>query len=115
MSAGDSVSIVWQLLAFVVLTAAEVLVSITCLEFSYTQAPNRMKSLVMGVFLLSVWLGNLFTALVNAVIQRPDGSSSMTETEYYLFFASVMMVAAIVFVFVARAYRERLYIQGGEP
>lgn len=112
LAAGDSVNIVWQLLAFVVLTAAEVLVSITCLEFSYTQAPNRMKSLVMGVFLLSVWLGNLFTALVNAIIQQPDGSSSVSETHYYLFFAGVMTAAAIGFVFVARAYRERLYIQG---
>jgi len=32
-----SVSIGWQLLAYVILTAAEILVSITCLEFSYTQ------------------------------------------------------------------------------
>ena len=33
---------------------AEVFVSITCLEFAYTQAPKTMKSLVMSLFLMSV-------------------------------------------------------------
>ena len=41
-----------KLLAYVVMTAAEVMVSITALEFSYTQAPRKMKSFVMGVFFL---------------------------------------------------------------
>jgi POT family proton-dependent oligopeptide transporter len=31
----------WHLLAYVILTASEVLVSVTGLEFSYTQAPPR--------------------------------------------------------------------------
>ena len=42
----------WQILAYVVLTATEVLVSITALEFSYKQAPLRMKSFIMALFLL---------------------------------------------------------------
>ncbi len=112
LSAGETVNIVWQLVAFAVLTAGEVLVSITSLEFSYTQAPNRLKSVVMAVFLLSVWLGNLLTAAVNAVIQNPDGSSRITDTQYYLFFASIMALAAVCFVVVARNYRERTYMQG---
>ena len=69
LGAGEVVNIGWQLLAYVIITASEVLVSITCLEFSYTQAPKRMKSLIMGFFLLSVSFGNLFTAAVNIVIQ----------------------------------------------
>jgi POT family proton-dependent oligopeptide transporter len=68
---GHVVSVWWQILAYVVLSAAEVLVSITALEFSYTQAPLRMKSLIAGVFLLSVWLGNLITAGVNLAMVRP--------------------------------------------
>src|SRR5437763_6967626 len=36
-------SINWQLLAYVILTLGEAMVSITGLEFSYTQAPNSMK------------------------------------------------------------------------
>jgi proton-dependent oligopeptide transporter, POT family len=112
LSAGESVNVGWQLLAFAIMTAAEVMVSITCLEFSYTQAPNRMKSVVMAAYLLSVWLGNLVTALVNAVLQNPDGSSSVSETAYYTLFSVAMTVAAVGFVGVARRYQERVFIQG---
>ena len=48
------VSVWWQILAYAVLTASEVLVSITALEFSYKQAPLRMKSFIMALFLLAV-------------------------------------------------------------
>ena len=46
---GHTPSIAWQVLAYAILTAAEVLISITCLEFSYTQAPNNMKSFIMAI------------------------------------------------------------------
>ncbi len=66
---GLTPNIRWQLLAYVIITAAEVMVSITGLEFSYTQAPPQMKSFVMSLFLLTVSVGNVFTAIVNNVIQ----------------------------------------------
>src|SRR6266496_1210576 len=43
-----------QFLAYVILTLGEAMVSITGLEFSYTQAPNTMKSSVMALWLLTV-------------------------------------------------------------
>lgn len=112
IAAGEHPSILWQVLAYVVMTLAEVFVSITCLEFSYTQAPNRMKSVVMALFLLSVSLGNLFTAGVNVFIQNPDGSSKLAGASYYLFFAAAMFVTALAFVGVARRFQVRTYIQG---
>jgi POT family proton-dependent oligopeptide transporter len=112
---GESPSIAWQLLAYLIMTAAEVLVSITCLEFSYTQAPRTMKSLVMGCFMLSVSFGNAFTAAVNHFIQNPDGSSKLEGPDYYLFFAATMALAAVFFVPVAATYRERRYIQESQP
>jgi POT family proton-dependent oligopeptide transporter len=108
---GARPSIVWQLLAYAVLTAAEVFVSITCLEFSYTQAPPTMKSVVMSVFLMSVSLGNLFTSGVNFLIQDAAGRSTLSGVEYYGFFAAVMLVTALGFVAVASRYEERTYLQ----
>src|ERR1041385_7365435 len=55
---GETPHIIWQILAFVVLTATEILVSVTHLEFAYTQAPKKMKSLVMCTYLGSIALGN---------------------------------------------------------
>jgi POT family proton-dependent oligopeptide transporter len=108
---GLTPSIGWQLLAYLILTAAEVLVSITCLEFSYTQAPKTLKSLVMALFLVSVTMGNLFTAAVNLFIQNPDGTSKLAGPDYYLFFAGMMAATAIAFVPVAMRFRERSYVQ----
>jgi proton-dependent oligopeptide transporter, POT family len=67
---GHRVSFWWQILAYVVLSASEVLVSITALEFSYKQAPLRMKSFVMALYLLCISVGNLETAAVNKVMVR---------------------------------------------
>lgn len=100
----------WQLLAYVILTAAEVMVSITCLEFSYTQAPVNMKSFVMALFFMSVALGNLFTSAVNFFILNEDGSSKLTGAEYFWFFTILMLVTAFLFIFVSRLYQEKTYL-----
>lgn len=111
LDAGETVNIIWQLGGYMIITAAEILVSITALEFSYTQAPKRMKSLVMGAFLMSVSIGNLFTAAVNVFIQNADGTSKLEGPSYYLFFAAAMAITAVLFVPVAVWYKERTYIQ----
>lgn len=104
--------IAWQILAYAILTSAEIMVSITCLEFSYTQAPNRIKSFIMSLYLLSVAAGNLFTAGVNYFIAGEDGKPSKLEgADYYWFFTGTMFVAAVGFIFIAMNYRGRTYIQ----
>jgi POT family proton-dependent oligopeptide transporter len=71
IQSGHTVSLWWQILAYAVLTASEVLVSITALEFSYKQAPLKMKSFIMALFLFSNSIGNLITAGVNHGMVRP--------------------------------------------
>ncbi|HEY1076394.1 MAG TPA: MFS transporter [Fontimonas sp.] len=201
IQAGIVTSVWWQILAYFLLTASEVLVSITALEFSYKQAPLKMKSFIMALFLLSVSVGNLFTAAVNGFMVEPvgavaaqtgeqtwiqlddasrfvpgqkidfggdtgitvlraDGSSqpllgtylvgeidattqrvrlldatsrqplvsqgefssakasvstyALVGPMYFLFFAAVMAVAAVLFIFVAIFYRERTFVRENE-
>ena len=111
VAAGATPSIAWMFLAYVLLTSAEILVSITCLEFSYSQAPKKMKSFVMAVFFLSISLGNKFTAVVNHVIANPDGTSKLEGASYYWFFVIVMLVTATLYIPVAMRYKPREYIQ----
>jgi POT family proton-dependent oligopeptide transporter len=76
---GVTVSVWWQILAYAVLTASEVLVSITGLEFSYKQAPLRVKSFIMAAtYLLSTSIGNAFTAQVNSAMVRPLTAQEIT-------------------------------------
>jgi len=109
--AGYRPSLGWQALAYVILTSAEIMVSITCLEFSYTQAPKKMKSFIQAVFLLSISLGNAFAAVVNWFIKNEDGTSKLAGASYYWFFVAVMLVTAALFIPVAMRYKVKDYIQ----
>lgn len=100
----------WQILAYLLLTAAEVMVSITCLEFSYTQAPHRMKSFIMALFFMSVALGNLFTSAVNFFILNADGSSKLAGADYFWFFTGLMFITALLFVFISTHYQQKTYL-----
>ena len=91
IDAGERPGIIWQVWAFVILTAGETLVSPTHLEFSYTQGPIKLKSLVMCTYLFAVSLGNQFTAAVNFFIQNPDGTVKLQGTSYFMFFVWVML------------------------
>lgn len=111
---GHKPNIVWQFVGYLFLTLAEVMVSITCLEFSYTQAPNKMKSVIMSLYLLSVSLGNALTAVVNVFIQNPDGTSKLPGASYYWFFTGLMLAASFGFLIILATYREKTYIQSPE-
>jgi proton-dependent oligopeptide transporter, POT family len=111
IDAGGRPNIIWQIWAFVVLTAGETLVSPTHLEFSYTQGPVKLKSLIMCTYLLAVSLGNAFTGVVNFVIQNPDGTVKLHGTSYFMFFVWVMLGTAALFAIVTPFYKGRTYLQ----
>ncbi len=107
---GISPNIIWQLIAYIILTSAEVMVSITCLEFSYRYAPTSMKSFVMAFYLLSVATGNLLTGAVNFFIQNPDGTSKLAGANYFWFFTLLMLFTAVSFMPVCARFKEKAYL-----
>ena len=111
IAAGQRPSIWWQLLGYFIITCGEVLVSITALEFFYTQAPPQMKSTIMSIKMFAISVGNAFAAVVNLVIQNKDGSLKLEGASYYMFFVVMMMTSAAIFVVVAHFYKVRNYIQ----
>lgn len=103
-------TIYWHLLAFIIISLAEIMVSITCLEFAYTQAPKRLKSLIMSLNLMSIALGNAITAAVNFLIpalRKLFGPDTLQGSSYFLFFALLMLATAIAFVFIALRFKEQ--------
>ena len=91
VDAGHSPSVMWQVLACFILTAAEILVSITCLEFAYTQAPKSMKSFMMALFLLTVSLENYLTSAVKFLIVDENGHSILPGASEFLVLDSISM------------------------
>jgi POT family proton-dependent oligopeptide transporter len=113
-----SVWVGWQLIQYLLITIAEVMVSITGLEFAYTQAPKRMKSTVMGFWLLTVTLGNVLVALL-AKVQGPLADwvgrtvvpgLGQTATFFWVF-AVLSGVAALLFGLRAAFYTPKDYAQ----
>jgi POT family proton-dependent oligopeptide transporter len=108
---GGKPSIGWQFFAYILLTAGEILASIPVLEFSYTQAPKKLKTFVMSLYLLSISLGNVFAWGVNHFIQNEDGSSKLPGASYYWFFAIAMLVTLALYIPVAMIFPVKEYIQ----
>ncbi len=79
IDAGGKPSIGWQFGAYALITASEIMVSIVGLEFAYTQAPKNMKSMIMSLYLLSVFVGNMFTSRINHHIQIPSAAAEQLE------------------------------------
>jgi POT family proton-dependent oligopeptide transporter len=104
---GIQVPILWQLPAYLLMTAAEVMVSITCLEYSYTAAPKSAKSVVMAAYFLSVSLGNLFTSGINFLIEHADGGMKLSGAGYFWFFTGLMLATALLSVPLARAVEKK--------
>jgi POT family proton-dependent oligopeptide transporter len=110
LDGGESVSIVWQILPYAILTLGEVLVSATGLEFAYSQAPLSMKGTITSFWNLSVTIGNLWVLLSNVSVKSPSALEMIKSTGYsetaclMFFFAGFALVAAALFGLVARSY-----------
>jgi POT family proton-dependent oligopeptide transporter len=95
----------WQVVPILILTVGEVMISVTGLEFAFTQAPRTMKSTVMSFWLLTSAVGNFIAAVVSQW-NRFHGAA------YFLFFAALMLFCAVGFVMLARRYRPVASVSG---
>nr|WP_067057197.1 MFS transporter [Mucilaginibacter sp. L294] len=108
---GGSPSIWWQVLAFMILSAAEVLVSITGLEYAYTHSPKSMKSTMTGIWFLVVSFGNLITAVVNGLIENGGWwARNLKGANYEWFFVAFICVFIVLFLIISPRLKERNYI-----
>ncbi len=104
LDSGLKLNVAWQFGPFLILTAAEVLVSITGLEFAYTQAPKSMKGVMMSLWLLTTSIGNLLTAVVSEI--NPFKSAAME----FFFYGGLIFIVAFIFVWIATQYKVRTFV-----
>uniref|UniRef100_A0A672YNW6 Solute carrier family 15 member 2 n=1 Tax=Sphaeramia orbicularis TaxID=375764 RepID=A0A672YNW6_9TELE len=93
----NNVHIAWQIPQYVLITAGEVMFSITGLEFSYSQAPANMKSVLQAGWLLTVAFGNVIVLIV------AEGAGLEQWTEFLLF-AGLLVGVCIIFSIMACFY-----------
>ena len=98
VASGQKISVVWQVLPYVVLTVGEILVSVTGLEFAYTQAPLTMKSVIQSFWNLTTAAANLAVALASAFV-------FFSGTALFFYYAGFAYLAAAGLALVARRYK----------
>ncbi|XP_012156443.1 peptide transporter family 1 isoform X2 [Ceratitis capitata] len=101
----NSIHIMWQLPQIIVITAAEIMFSVTGLEFSYTQAPPSMTSVLQACWLLTVSIGNM---LVVVIAELKFFDSQAAE---FALFAGLMVVDMFIFILLTIPYK---YVEHGE-
>uniref|UniRef100_UPI0037E72B33 solute carrier family 15 member 2 n=1 Tax=Semicossyphus pulcher TaxID=241346 RepID=UPI0037E72B33 len=94
----NNVHIAWQIPQYVLITIGEVMFSITGLEFSYSQAPANMKSVLQAGWLLTVAFGNVIVLIV------AEGAGLEQWIEFLLF-AGLLLGVCIIFSFMASFYK----------
>jgi POT family proton-dependent oligopeptide transporter len=78
---------------------------VTGLEFAYTQAPRRMKSTIMGFWLLCVTFGNILVAFLAPM------QTILSLSQFFWVFTALMIAAAVLFSILAYFYKGRTYLQ----
>ncbi|NWV89666.1 S15A1 protein, partial [Machaerirhynchus nigripectus] len=96
--APNTVHMAWQIPQYFLLTCGEVVFSVTGLEFSYSQAPSNMKSVLQAGWLLTVAVGNIIVLIV-------AGASTLNKQwAEYVLFAALLLVVCIIFAIMASFY-----------
>ncbi len=110
VDSGAHPTIWWQILAYFILSAAEILVSITCLEYAYTHSPKSMKSTMSAIYLLTISVGNLFDTLVNNSIANKGFFSKFQGAAYDWLFVKILVVFFVIYLLVAKRLPEKSYV-----
>ena len=111
LDAGNQISVAWQTIPYLILTSAEIMVSIPGLEFAYTQAPRAMKSTIMSLWLLTASLGHLLAARISHYAGGFKTANNLTDMHEFYGYAALMLVFSGVFVIIAKTYKMRNYIE----
>ncbi|XP_010012980.1 PREDICTED: solute carrier family 15 member 1, partial [Nestor notabilis] len=94
----NTVHMAWQIPQYFILTCAEVVFSVTGLEFSYSQAPSNMKAVLQAGWLLTVAVGNIIVLIV-------AGASKLSEQwAEYVLFAALLLAVCVIFAVMAYFY-----------
>jgi len=111
-SPDSTLSVLWQIPQYFVISVGEILFSITGYELAYSQAPLSMKSLVFALYLLTDAVGNVIILIISSIMSVYAIGFDMSWV--FLIYACLMFAIMILFVFIARGYKYTLYVREDE-
>jgi proton-dependent oligopeptide transporter, POT family len=94
----DYYSVAWQVPQYVFISLAEVMVSVTGLEFAYSQTPPSLRSVTLSMWYAAAALGQV----VVIAIEKIDVGSQAGD---FFFFCGLMLLFLALFVYLSKKYR----------
>ncbi|MBO5683402.1 MAG: hypothetical protein J6R92_00495, partial [Akkermansia sp.] len=94
LDAGESLSILWQSIPYLLITISEILVSTTGLEYAYTAAGKSLKSIVSSFWFLTSTLGNFLVIYMTSLVSDPASTST------FLIYGAMSVAIGILFIIV---------------
>lgn len=95
----NTVHMLWLVPQYIIITAGEVMFSVTGLEFAYSQAPANMKSLLQASWLLTVALGNVIVVII------AEAKFFNSQAYEFFLFSVMMFVDMAIFGLLAMRYK----------
>ncbi|KAL4150030.1 hypothetical protein QTP88_003878 [Uroleucon formosanum] len=101
---GNYLHILWQTPQYLCMILADVIFIATSIEFSFTEAPPRIKSFISACYLLTHSIGNLMVVVVSAFSFRK-------QVHEYLFFSGLMLADTLLLVYLSCNYKYKSFRQ----
>ena len=106
---GEQLCVLLQIVPYLILTTAEVLISTTGLEFAFRESAPEMKSIIMSFWLLTIAVGNLLVAGITKILGGGGAGahSGSVSTSRFLLYAGLTFVVALLFSVQSTFYKYR--------
>jgi dipeptide/tripeptide permease len=98
------VSVAWEAFSYVLITVAEICISVVGLELSFAAAPPTMKSFVTACWLLTVFFGNMLNSQITPLYNKQVAGLNLTPGVYFGLFALASVPVTLAFLWVSRRW-----------
>lgn len=97
----SKITILWEVGAYILITMAELCISVVGLQMAFEEAPERMKSVITGVYLFTVFLGNILAAWFARLY------TFTSPGNYYAGLTVMIAIVTVIFYFIGRKFDHR--------
>lgn len=92
------ISILWEVVAYLLMTMAELCISVVGLQLAFEEAPDHMKSMITGIWLFTVFIGDSLAALFARLY------TATTPATFFGAVTGMMVIVAIIFYLIGRRF-----------
>jgi dipeptide/tripeptide permease len=98
------ISLLWQIIPYILITIGEVCISVVGLELAFAAAPPAMKTFMTACWLLTIFFGGVINGFITPLYNETFLGISLTPDWYFLWFAVAMVPVTLAFMLMSRRF-----------